>query len=59
LLVGKPERKRPPTRPRNRWKNIKMNLRETDSEGLQWISLVQDWDIWQDLVNMVMKLQVQ
>jgi len=34
ILVGKPERKRPPGRPRRRWEdNIKMDLQEVGLEG--------------------------
>jgi hypothetical protein len=38
-LVGKPEGKRPFGIPRHRWEdNIKMNLREIGSEGVDWSS---------------------
>jgi hypothetical protein len=37
---------------------VKMDLRETTSEGVEWIHLVQDRDQWQALVNTVIKLQV-
>jgi hypothetical protein len=41
LLVGKPEGKRPLGRPRCRWvDNIKMDLRETEWDGMDWIDLV-------------------
>jgi hypothetical protein len=40
ILVGKPKEKRPLRRPRLRWKNtIKMDLRETGREGVDWIHL--------------------
>jgi hypothetical protein len=40
LLVGKPERKRPLMRPRRRWGyNIKMDHREAEWEGVDWIHL--------------------
>jgi hypothetical protein len=39
--VWKPEGRRPLERPRRRWKNIKMDLRELDG-GMNWIGLVQD-----------------
>jgi hypothetical protein len=39
-LVGKPEGKRPPGRPRCRWvDNIKINLREKGWDGMDWIDL--------------------
>jgi hypothetical protein len=57
--VGKPEGKRPPGRPRHRWvDNIKMDLRETGWNGMDWINLAQDRDQWRALVNTVMNLQV-
>jgi hypothetical protein len=48
LLVGKPEGKRLPGRPRRRWvDNIRMNLGEVG------------WgDVWRALVNSVLNLQV-
>jgi hypothetical protein len=43
--MGKPEGKKPLGRPRCRWEdNIKMNLRETVSDGMDWIHLAQDRD---------------
>jgi hypothetical protein len=45
ILVGKPEGKRPLGRSRRRWAdNIKMDLRETGWDGVEWIDLVQDRD---------------
>jgi hypothetical protein len=59
ILVGKPEEKRPLRRPRCRWvDNIKMDLRETRWNGMDWINLAQDRYQWRALVNMVMNLQV-
>jgi hypothetical protein len=59
ILVGKPEGKRPLGRPRHRWvDNIKMDLRETGWDGMDWIELAQDRDQWRALVNMVMNLRV-
>ena len=43
VLVGIPEGKRPLRRPRRRWKdNIKMDLQEVESGGMDWIKLAQD-----------------
>jgi hypothetical protein len=40
ILVGKHEGKRPLGRPRHRWvDNIKMDLGETGSGGMDWINL--------------------
>jgi hypothetical protein len=57
--VGKPEGKRPLGRPRRRsLNNIKMDLREIGSDGMDWIDLVQDRDQWRALVNTIMNLRV-
>jgi hypothetical protein len=59
ILVGKPEGKRPLGRPRRRWvDNIKINLRETGRDGIDWMNLAEDRDKRRALVNTVMKLQV-
>jgi hypothetical protein len=59
ILVGNPEGKRPLGRPRRRWlDNIKMNLREIGWDGMDWIDLTQDRDLWRALVNAVMNLRV-
>jgi hypothetical protein len=40
ILVGNPEGKRPLGRPRHRWvDNIKMDLRELEWVGIDWIDL--------------------
>jgi hypothetical protein len=45
ILVGKPEGKRPLERPGRRWvDNIKMDLRERECDGMNWIDLAQDRD---------------
>jgi hypothetical protein len=42
-LLGKPERKRPLWKPRQRWEdNIKMNLQEVGCGCVDWIELAQD-----------------
>jgi hypothetical protein len=38
--------------------NIKIDLRETGWDGMDWIDLAQDRDQWRALVNMVMNLLV-
>jgi hypothetical protein len=59
ILVEKPEGKRPLGRPRSRRVyNIKINLRETEWEGMDWVDLSQDRDQWMALVNMVMGLRL-
>jgi hypothetical protein len=43
VLIGRPEGKRPLEIHRRRWEdNIKMNLRKTEIDGMNWIRLV--WD---------------
>jgi hypothetical protein len=47
VLVGKPEGKRPPRRPRRRWEDgIRMDVREIGLGGVDWIRLAQDRDRW-------------
>jgi hypothetical protein len=58
-LVGKPEGKRPLGRPRRRWEdNIKMDLQEVKSVGMNWIELAQDREMWRALVKAGMNLRV-
>jgi hypothetical protein len=57
--VGKPEERRPLGRPWRRWEdNIKMDLREVEWGGMDWINVDQDRDRWRALVNAVMNLWV-
>jgi hypothetical protein len=59
IMVGKPELKRPLGRPRCRWMdNIKMDLRETGWDGMDWINLAQNRGQWMALVTTVMNLRV-
>ena len=58
VLVGKPKGKRPPGRHRLRWEdNIKMDLQEVGSGGVDWIELAQNRNRWV-LVTAVMNLWV-
>jgi hypothetical protein len=58
ILVGKPEEKRPLRKTRRRWvHNIKMDLRELESDGMDWIYLAQNRDQWRSLVSTVMNLR--
>jgi hypothetical protein len=55
LLVGKPEGKRPPGRPRGKWMdNIRMDLVEVGWGDVDWIGLAQER--WRALVNSVLNL---
>jgi hypothetical protein len=59
ILVGNPDGKRPLGRPRRIWvDNIKMDLREVESDGRDWIDQAQDRDRWRAYVNAVMNLRV-
>jgi hypothetical protein len=59
ILVGNPEIKRPLERARRSWMdNIKIDLRETVWDGMDWIGFVQDRDQWWALVNAVTNLRV-
>jgi hypothetical protein len=54
ILVEKPEGKRTLGRPKRRWvDNIKMDLREIEWYGMDWIEMAQDRDQWRALVNTV------
>jgi len=56
VLVGKPEGKRPPERPRRRWvDNIRM---EVGCGYMDWTGLAQDRNGWRRLVSAVMNLRV-
>jgi hypothetical protein len=59
ILVGKPEGRRPLGRQRRRWvDNIKMDLRNIELDGVDWINLAQDRDRWMALVNTVTNFRV-
>jgi hypothetical protein len=58
-ILGMPEGKRSLGRPRRRWvDNVKMDVRDIEWDGMDWIDLAQDRDQWRALVNTVMNLQV-
>jgi hypothetical protein len=50
--------KRPLGRPRRRWEDIRMDLRETEWGGMDWIDLAQDRHQWRALVNTVRNVRV-
>ena len=58
VLVGKPESKRPVGRPRRRWEDIKMDLREVGCDPRDCIALAEDRDQWRAYVRAVMNLRV-
>jgi hypothetical protein len=58
VSVRKPEGKRPLGRPRCRWEDTKMGVREVGCGGMDRIELAQDRDRWRALVNAIMNLRV-
>jgi hypothetical protein len=55
ILVEKPEGKRPLGRQRRRWvDNPKIDLRETEWGGMDWIDLALNRNQWRAVVNRVM-----
>jgi hypothetical protein len=45
ILVGKPKGKGPLGRPKRRWvNNIKMDIRKTGCNGVDWIDMAQERD---------------
>jgi hypothetical protein len=59
VLVGKRKGRRPLGRPKRRWEDgIRMDLREIDLGGVDWIRLAQDRDQWWAVVSAVMNLRV-
>jgi hypothetical protein len=46
-------------RPKSKWvDNIKVDLREIGWDGMDWIDLAHERDLWRALVNTVMNLRV-
>jgi hypothetical protein len=56
--MGNPEGKRPLRRPRCRWEDIKMDLREIWWGGIDWIHLALDRDQWKAVVTTVRTFEV-
>jgi hypothetical protein len=59
IFVGKPEGRRPLGTPRRTWvDNIKIDHREMEWGGMDWIDLAQDRDQWRVLVHKVRNFRV-
>jgi hypothetical protein len=59
VLVRKTEGKRPLGRPIRRWNSgIRMDLRETGWESVEWIHLAQVRERWRAVVNAVMNIRI-
>jgi hypothetical protein len=58
--VGNPVGKRQSGRPSRRWENnnIRMDVKETGWEGVNWILVAQDRGQWWALMNTVINLRV-
>jgi hypothetical protein len=59
VLLGKPEGKRQPGRPRRRWEdNIKRDLKEVGGGCGDWMERAQDRYRWRALVSTVMNFRI-
>jgi hypothetical protein len=59
ILVGKSEGKKLLGRRRRRWVDkIKMDRREVECDGVDWIDIAQDRGQWRALLNRILNLRV-
>jgi hypothetical protein len=59
LFVVKPGTRRLLYILRHRWEdNIKMDFKEIEWEGVEWIHMAEDWDRWHAVMSLVMNLWV-
>ena len=60
ILTFTPTAKRPLGRPRRTWEdNIRMVLKETDINMMNWVDSAQDRNYYRALLNAAMNLRVQ
>ena len=58
ILTGTPTGKRPLGRPRHRWENIRMDLKEIGINTRNWVDSAQGRDYWRVVVNAALNLRV-
>jgi hypothetical protein len=59
VFTGKPEGRRSLGRPKHSTKDsIKMDLQESEMEGVDWISVAWERDLWQSFVETLKKHQL-
>ena len=58
ILTGKPTGKRPLGRPRGRWENIRMDLKEIGINTRNWFDPALDRDYWRAFVNAALNLRL-
>jgi hypothetical protein len=58
IFLGKQEGKRPLGRPRRRWMDVKMDLKEIGWGNMDCINVAQVTDQWRALVNTMRNLRV-
>ena len=58
ILTGTPTGKRPLGRPRCRWEENILDLKEIGINTRNWADLAHDRDYWRALVNLTLNLQV-
>ena len=56
--VGNLDGKRPLGRPRCRWEDIKVDLKELCWEGVDWMDVAQDRDKWRAIVKSAINFRV-
>ena len=58
ILTGIPAGKRPLGRPRRRWDNTRMDLKEIGINMRNWVDLAQERAYWRALVKVTLNLRV-
>jgi hypothetical protein len=58
VCTGKVKGNRPLARPGRWWQNVKLEIKETGFDELDWINVAQNMNKWQGVLNMIMNLRV-